>query len=277
MKKMIIILISCFSIISIHVNAQSVGIGTTSPDASAVLDVKSTNKGLLIPRLSSNARVAISSPAAGLMVFDTDTNSFWYYNGTVWINMNAGAAASKNRSIYVTGNSVSFKPSASITYVRWGTSLASNAEPAGIIIPQPVDWDKTQAFSVTLYYAFPTVPSNTIVRWRLRAGTNNLNLPEGTANSGWDTYDSYDVTDMPSTLIYAAPSRSNIAKSVTWTAKYSNTFNTWYLGTGVSTNNEFSNDPMWHFSFQRGYGVSNGESYSGALIITGVSINYIAK
>jgi hypothetical protein len=60
------------------VQAQSVGINTdgSTPNPSALLDVKSTDKGLLIPRMSTAQRTAITSPATGLMVFDTNTGSF---------------------------------------------------------------------------------------------------------------------------------------------------------------------------------------------------------
>lgn len=71
------------------VNAQ-VGIGTTSPDASAALDITSTDKGLLMPRMSTAQREAISSPATSLMVFDTDTNSYWSYLEGVWVEDKPG-------------------------------------------------------------------------------------------------------------------------------------------------------------------------------------------
>ena len=67
-----------------------VGVGTTSPDASAALDVESTTKGLLIPRMTTAERTAIASPAMGLQVFDNTTNTNWYYNGTAWVEV-AGA------------------------------------------------------------------------------------------------------------------------------------------------------------------------------------------
>ncbi|MEM9887457.1 MAG: tail fiber protein [Bacteroidota bacterium] len=52
----------------------------SEPDASAMLDVKSTDKGMLVPRMDSMARNVISNPATGLLVYDTDTESFWYYD-----------------------------------------------------------------------------------------------------------------------------------------------------------------------------------------------------
>ena len=62
-----------------------VGINTTSPDASAALDVVSTSTGILIPRMTEAQRAAISSPATGLLVYQTNNASgFWYFDGSSW-------------------------------------------------------------------------------------------------------------------------------------------------------------------------------------------------
>ena len=63
-----------------------VGIGTSSPDASAALDITSTTKGLLLPRMTNAQRLAIASPVAGLQVFvtDFDGGSCMFYDGTKW-------------------------------------------------------------------------------------------------------------------------------------------------------------------------------------------------
>ena len=74
-----------------------VGVGTTTPDASSALDITSTTKGLLIPRMTETQRDAISSPATGLMIYQTDgTVGFYYYNGSSWAEV---AATSKTYSI----------------------------------------------------------------------------------------------------------------------------------------------------------------------------------
>ena len=68
-----------------------VGIGTTNPNTSAALDITSTTKGLLIPRMLAAARTAIDTPATGLMVFQTDgAAGFYYYNGSSWVAITAG-------------------------------------------------------------------------------------------------------------------------------------------------------------------------------------------
>ena len=77
-----------FFLISYTAFSQSngVGIGTLTPAPSALLDVDATpanNKGVLIPRLTAMQRLAISSPANSLLVFDTDSSCFFYWNATV--------------------------------------------------------------------------------------------------------------------------------------------------------------------------------------------------
>ena len=74
-------------------NNRNVGIGTSSPDGSAMLDVKSTDKGMLVPRMTSAQRTGISSPATGLLVFDMDNASFWYYDGSSWADLSAASAS----------------------------------------------------------------------------------------------------------------------------------------------------------------------------------------
>ena len=68
---------------SLPIFAQ-VGIGTTSPDASSALDVTATDKGFLMPRMTTVQKDAIVTPAEGLQVYDTDTKSVWTYDGTAW-------------------------------------------------------------------------------------------------------------------------------------------------------------------------------------------------
>jgi hypothetical protein len=73
-------------------NGSSVGIGTVSPNASAALEVNSTTKGFLLPTMTQTQRNAISTPATGLLIYQSDnTPGFYYYNGAAWTAI-AGAA-----------------------------------------------------------------------------------------------------------------------------------------------------------------------------------------
>ncbi len=67
-----------------HLNAQQVGINTDTPHVSAALDISSTSKGMLVPRLTQQQRLDIAVPAKGLLVFDSTSNSFWYRDGDAW-------------------------------------------------------------------------------------------------------------------------------------------------------------------------------------------------
>lgn len=107
MKKVIIsfVLVSVFAL---KVNAQT-GIGTTTPNASAKLDISSTDKGLLIPRMTSVQRGLISLPANGLLVYQIDGVIGFYLNsGTSaspsWIRINTDWTKSGNDISFTTGN-----------------------------------------------------------------------------------------------------------------------------------------------------------------------------
>jgi hypothetical protein len=91
MKKMILALLFVLLCVA-SVLAQSIGIGNTAPNSSAALEIKSTTKGLLIPRTSTAGRTAIANPAKGLMVYDTTAGSFWYHNGSAWVQIGAGTS-----------------------------------------------------------------------------------------------------------------------------------------------------------------------------------------
>jgi hypothetical protein len=77
-----IILITVIIGFAAHTTAQNVAINTNgaAADASAMLDVSSTTKGFLPPRMTTIQRTGIQSPTDGLMVFDTDTKSYWYFS-----------------------------------------------------------------------------------------------------------------------------------------------------------------------------------------------------
>src|SRR5688572_19134412 len=90
-----ILVTSFLLLVSSIVHAQNVGIGTTTPDNSALLELNSTTKAFLLPRLTEAQKYAIATPAQGLLIYQTNTSTIapyigqvptlWYYTGTVWV------------------------------------------------------------------------------------------------------------------------------------------------------------------------------------------------
>jgi hypothetical protein len=106
MKKYLLILLAFFST---NAFAQSIGIGTTTPDASALLDIRSNGKGVLVPRMSIDRRNAILNPAKGLLLFVVDDSSYYF---------NAGTPTTPEWQKLLTGNNV------------WNTTGNAGANPA---------------------------------------------------------------------------------------------------------------------------------------------------
>lgn len=95
--KILIISISLIIVIPIYSQVIISDKGGTSSDASAVLELESTTKGFLIPRMTTIERIAISSPTIGLMVFDITLNKFYVYNGSAWESTNSHWLGSTTR------------------------------------------------------------------------------------------------------------------------------------------------------------------------------------
>src|SRR5262245_43486060 len=80
MKKIILLFVIAFN--SVVLSAQNVGIGTTTPDTSSVLDITHPFKGLLIPRMTTTAISSVANPAKGLLVYDSTVNLLKINAGT---------------------------------------------------------------------------------------------------------------------------------------------------------------------------------------------------
>ncbi|MFK7049497.1 hypothetical protein V3Q77_06305 [Flavobacterium davisii] len=89
LKKPLLAYLLFFLFMTTALLAQ-VGIGTVTPDTSSILDIVSNDKGMLTPRMTTAQKLAITNPANGLIVYDTDLKSFYFYDTTAtsWIRIN---------------------------------------------------------------------------------------------------------------------------------------------------------------------------------------------
>ncbi|HNP24189.1 MAG TPA: hypothetical protein PKM63_04085 [Panacibacter sp.] len=145
MKKNLLALTTFFCVSTVAINAQntfpangSVGIGTTAPNTSALLDVTSTSRGLLIPRMTQAQRNAIVSPATGLFIYQTNgTAGFYYYSGTTWTPVSGKGANTSLSNLVTTSINAALLPKITATYdlgsagLKWGNGYYSGAVQVG--------------------------------------------------------------------------------------------------------------------------------------------------
>ena len=106
--------------------SQSVGIGTATPDSSALLHLHSTSKGILIPGLTEDQRLAISKPAKGLLLYQRDGNEgFYYFNGLAWMKMGEASKALAD-SVAMLRTTMVKAISDSIKHYSWTTYFADS-------------------------------------------------------------------------------------------------------------------------------------------------------
>ena len=101
----------------------NIGVGTVTPDASALLDISSTTKGFLPPRMTTTQRDAVASPAEGLTVFNTTTDKLNVFAGGAWTESGSGGSFGTGNSGFV--GSLVYPGSASCVWGSSGTSFAN--------------------------------------------------------------------------------------------------------------------------------------------------------
>ncbi|MBU2553266.1 MAG: phage tail protein [Bacteroidetes bacterium] len=150
MKKVTLLLLSLLFVTGSF--AQSVGINSngTPPDASAMLDVSSTSKGFLTPRMTQAQRTDISPAATGLLVYQTDGSvGYYYYDGSSWLQISSSATVTTPAGII--------------------SQFAGASAPDGYLLCQG------QAVSRTTYAALFQVISTT---YGSGDGSTTFNLPD---------------------------------------------------------------------------------------------------
>lgn len=132
-------------------HAGAVAIGDSALESSALLDISSTSKGALFPRMTGAQQNAITSPVAGLMIYNTDSLAYCFYNGSAWLKMgtgsgggtpnlqqvlDAGSALTSSETITLAGNALAINGTATTATFNPGTAALAltNSNNAGLSV-----------------------------------------------------------------------------------------------------------------------------------------------
>jgi uncharacterized protein (TIGR02145 family) len=172
--------------------AQNVGIGTTTPAASAQLDVSSTTKGFLSPRMTAAQRSTISSPTNGLLVFQTDYPSgLYYFNAGVWSKL------SETRS-YPNGTATPVQTICCQSWMTKNLDVATyrNGDP----IPKVTDNAAWGALTTGAYCYYNNDSATYAATYGKLYNWHAVNDPRGLAPEGWHIPTDFDWTTLENCL-----------------------------------------------------------------------------
>jgi len=163
-----------------------VGIGTSTPAATAALDVSSTTKGVLIPRMTAAQKSAISSPSNGLLIFQTDAPAgFYFYNGSAWISIsNPGTTT---RFLPHSNNFAHFAGLQSLSSLASGSYVALNNSDLVIDVPSGYSSNKVVIKWDTWGDVATSGAANGSLRYLIKQTGTSSNTYNSVAMNGWAT------------------------------------------------------------------------------------------
>jgi trimeric autotransporter adhesin len=255
MRKQLFFLSFLFTVTQ---SQAQVGIGTSTPHNSAQLEISSINKGVLIPRMTAVQRVAITTPAIGLLVYQTDAAvGFYYYNGSNWLQL------SINNGWSVNGNA--------------GTTTSNFI---GTTDWQPLIFKAGNNLVGQLY---PAGDNTSIGQLALKASTGKNNTAFGTSSLEYNTSGASNTAIGEASLRMNASGSYNVASG--WNALYTNTdgrnntaigFNALYFNATTNGNTALGSEALYNNKAEGNTGLGYLSLYSNANGTYNTAVGYQA-
>lgn len=172
-------------LLNLQVNAQvAINATGTQPNDCAMLDVASTSKGILIPRMSQAQRDAISNPSSGLLIYQTSDESFYYWEGGIWYKLG---------SQWVNNGSSIYYPNRVILGGSDGNASAAldvQSTTGGVLVPRMTENEKNSisnpAMGLLIYQTdgTPGFYYHNGVEWTGVGGLRVINVSSPLTSSG---------------------------------------------------------------------------------------------
>lgn len=261
------VLIVIFSVLVFTLNSQissniemptSINTNGVAPDASSILDVSATDKGVLIPRMSATDRNAIANPATGLLVYDISFSSFWYHNGNGWkeITQSSGGGG-MSPTAFIEDNDAD---------TRIDTEYLMDEDRIRFYLKDEENMRLVQHADKTLGISFPSNSKSTYI------GTNagSSSMYDGTATgSDFNTFIGYNSGWSVSN------GRNNTAIGFRSGSKIEGDFNS-YFGTNSGTQQNSGNGNVF-FGSNSGAHVSTGDYNTYVGSNTCANVNFCSR
>jgi uncharacterized protein (TIGR02145 family) len=199
------ILIGLLLLVTVTFTQAQVGVGTTSPVASAKLEIASTTQGFLPPRMTTAQRDAIVSPATGLVIFNTTTNSLEYKSSTGWVSLTT--ATTVNYPSVLIGAQYWMEKNLEVTTYR-------NGDP----IPYVTDATAWAALTTGAWCYYNNDPANGSQYGKLY-NWYAVNDPRGLCPTGWHVPTDEEWTTLSNNLggTAVAGGKMKVAGTTRWT------------------------------------------------------------
>ncbi|PHQ28773.1 hypothetical protein [Leeuwenhoekiella nanhaiensis] len=201
---------------------SQVGIGTTSPDNSSILDLSSSNRGLLIPRLNlvaTSNTAPVTSPAEGLLVYNLATVNdvtpgLYYWNGSLWISAKAGSGAGSASGWALNGNNLNDRANDGSTflgttsyhdlYLKLNNQQIGRLQPnGGVALGLGASSSANQAFAIGESASAGNTSNYAFGKGANASGSNAYALGEGSASSQNKSYALGQSSNASGTSAYA--------------------------------------------------------------------------
>jgi hypothetical protein len=230
---------------NIFPNTGSAGIGTTTPDASALLEIKSTKKGLLIPRMTQAQRDAIINPVRGLLIYQTTVSPGFFYFDSIW---KAIAGSSSNywkksgTKLYYTGGNVGIgtaSPAARLQVVDSSVVFSATGDIPSTIHNVPVSlggrrflWYADKAALRAGYAVYDEWDSVHIGKYSIGLGYGNMatgmysaSIGHGSGASGLSSFATGELTNAKGDYSFTTGQYSTAKTNFCFAAGYNSTAN----------------------------------------------------